>query len=61
MATGKELPTVTSVPFEVLHHMAKYMQLLLIIAIEGKTRNSLHEECGSLRGVNKLNCLVAVK
>ena len=61
MATGKELPTVTSESFVFLYHVAKCMQLLLIIAIEGKTRNSLHEECGSLRGVNKLNCLVAVK
>lgn len=61
MATGKELPTLTSVPFVVLHRIARYRQLLLIIAIEGKSRNSLHEECGSLRGVNKPNCLVAVK
>lgn len=61
MATGKELPVVTSIPFVILHHIAKYMQLLLIIAIEGKTGNSLHEECGSLRGINKRNCLVAVK
>lgn len=60
MATGKELPVVTSIPFVILHHIAKDMQLPLIIAIEGKT-NSLHEECGSLRGINKRNCLVAVK
>lgn len=52
---------VTPLPSVVRHHIAKHTQLLLIIAIEGTTRNSLHEECGSLRGVNKLNCLVAVK